>query len=154
MKIIFLDFDGVLNSNAYTPDDAAAEGNLDKSRFPLLKELVDKTGAEIVLSTTWRKNWDRDESRCNEKGLAINRTFAEFGLSIFDKTPELEYTRRAEEIELWLDKHKDCVEAFVILDDEFWGWGKLQDKLVRTSPRIGKGLEAHHIEKAIGILIG
>jgi len=59
MKVIFLDFDGVLNSVKY---DRKRDWNkltfIDESRLPLLKQIVDSTGAVIVLSTTWRNHWE------------------------------------------------------------------------------------------------
>ena len=55
MKVIFLDIDGVLNSGAY---DRRRNWNeltdIDESRLPLVKQIVDQTGAVIVLSSTWR----------------------------------------------------------------------------------------------------
>ena len=52
MKIIFLDIDGVLNSRQYDAVRGAGDGNIDTSRLPLLKELIDTTGAMVVLTTT------------------------------------------------------------------------------------------------------
>ena len=59
MRIIFLDFDGVLNSVKYDRErDITINTNLDESRLPLLKQLVDVTQAKIVLSTSWRRHWN------------------------------------------------------------------------------------------------
>lgn len=47
MKIIFLDIDGVLNYEN-------SKSKVEEEKVKLLKEIVDKTGAEIVLSSDWR----------------------------------------------------------------------------------------------------
>ena len=54
MKVIFLDVDGVLNSEK---DLLEAKGKSELFDRPLilLKELVESTKAKIVVSSTWRK---------------------------------------------------------------------------------------------------
>ena len=59
MKIIFLDIDGVLNSAKYDKKRTADDGNIDTTRLPLLKHIVDSTKAKIVLTSTWRKFWEK-----------------------------------------------------------------------------------------------
>lgn len=150
MKIIFLDIDGVLNSFKYDSERKPEDGNIDATRLPLLKRLVDYTGAKIVLTSTWRKFWERDqESIIYEAGKEINRIFASAGLEIFDKTPVL--GRRKDEIFAWIKQNKE-VEVFCIIDDICFGWDELAPFLVNTNPRIGRGLEEKHIEKSISIL--
>lgn len=55
---------------------------------------------------------------------------------------------RAEEISLWLHAHPQ-VTQYVILDDAFGGWGALDEQVVKTDSRIGRGLEDRHVEEAI-----
>ncbi len=65
MKIIFLDFDGVLNSKQYHSErDIQKCEFLDISRLNLIKKIVDATGAEIVLSTSWKHHWDQQYIHC------------------------------------------------------------------------------------------
>ena len=151
MKIIFLDFDGVLNSFRYDKIRLPSEGNIDKTRLPLLKEIIDKTGAKIVLTTSWRKHWNKDFSLCSDTGKDFLKDFSQFGIEIFDKTEDFGINKRFEEITSWLNNHKD-VESFVILDDIASGWGKLSDNVVNTNFRILRGLEKKHVDKAIEIL--
>lgn len=47
MKVIFLDFDGVITT-------MKSRWNLCKEKMELVKEIVDKTGAKIVISSSWR----------------------------------------------------------------------------------------------------
>ena len=153
-RIIFLDIDGVLNSLKYDRQRTDKDGNIDETRMALLKELVDHTHAEIVLSSSWRKHWNVDNGLCDHIGLELNATFEKYGLKIVDKTSVLGASERAAEIQAWLEEHASEIQAFVILDDTFGGWGSLSDNLVKTDSRIGRGLEMKHIEMAKKILLG
>jgi hypothetical protein len=154
LKVIFLDIDGVLNSDAYDRTRSPEEGNIDMERLPLLREIVDATGAQIVLASTWREHWESDPALCDAEGRELHAAFAANGLAIFDKTPVVSGLLRPDEIRAWLCAHGE-VRDFVILDDFLFGWGAdLSDRLVRTSPRIGRGLEARHVKAAIAILNG
>ena len=146
MKVVFLDIDGVLNSVAYDRERTQADGNIDQSRLPLLKRLVEETGARVVLSSSWRKHWDRDSSLRDGIGSELDRTFLDAGVPLFDKTPEA--GSRAEEISLWLEAHPQAARC-VILDDAFGGWGALGPHVVKTDSRIGRGLEERHVAEAI-----
>ncbi len=149
MKIIFLDIDGVLNSDAYDKERGAKDGNIDVSRLPLLKSLIDETGAKTVLSSSWREHWEKDEALLSDTGKDLINTFRQAGIEIFDKTPVM--SSRSEEISHWLSLHPET-EGFVILDDNIFGWGGLSESLVRTSKKIGRGLEEEHIKEATRIL--
>lgn len=153
MKVIFLDVDGVLNSREYDGRRNWNElTNIDETRLPLIKEIVDSTGAKIVLSSTWRQHWDRDSTRCDTAAQYINETFAKFGLSVYDKTPDLGNSSRSEEIKKWLQDTNENIESFVIIDDCVFGWGELSDRFVRTEPQFRLGIEKEHVEQAIAIL--
>lgn len=159
MKVIFLDIDGVLNSRKYDRQrNWNEQTDIDETRLPLLKQITDSTGAEIVLSSTWRVHWDKDESLCDEDGAYINATFNKYGLKIYDKTPCLGIcAERRDEISLWLKTavaKEKVVEKFVIIDDYGFGWKDFTENLVKTSPHFGAGLEEEHVEKAIKILNG
>ena len=151
MKIIFLDIDGVLNSVIYDRQKSDGDGNIDRTRLALLKSLVDETGAKIVLTTSWRNHWSNNPDELDEIGIEIVEDFKSAGLEIFDKTPHIGYLGRAQEVRSWLSE-RDDVESFVIIDDNPFGWGDLEDAFVQTNYRIGRGLEDEHIQKARGIL--
>lgn len=155
MKVIFLDIDGVLNSRAYDKTRSLTEqSNIDETRLPLVKKIVDETGARIVLSSTWREHWCADTKLCDSDGVYINDVFAKFGLRIYDKTPDLGHGfDRPDEITAWLKYAEEPIESFVILDDYNYGWGKLSDSFVKTNPVFGRGLENEHVKAAIEILL-
>ena len=156
MKVIFLDFDGVLNSAQYDRErDWTKNTNIDETRMPLLKEIVDATQAKIVLTTTWRTHWNKNPNDCDEVGVWMNDLFARYGLGIYGKTPQLRFgATRKEEVLSWLEFPPEEIESFVILDDYGFGWGELSAYFVKTSPRLGRGLEQSHVLQAIEILNG
>ena len=141
MKVIFLDVDGVLNSvRDYYSIDLVTD-----SHFELLKELIDITGAKIVLSSSWR--FGIDDVNCSAHNL-ITR-LSEYDLTIFDKTPVLRGKKRGDEIRAWLDKHEGITD-FVILDDESDMCEFTKTNLVKTDTNFG--LNKRHVEKAVEIL--
>ena len=139
MKVVFLDVDGVLNS---VRDYYSTELTTD-SHFILLKELIDRTGAKIVLSSSWRIG-------LSIRGDLVQR-LAEYGLEIYDITPVLyfEGRKRGDEIRAWLDKHGE-VTNFVILDDDSDMCEFTKTNLVKTDTNFG--LNKRHVEKAVEIL--
>lgn len=154
MKVIFLDIDGVLNSRAYDRKRKWDEQtDIDETRMPLIKEIVDATEAKIVLSSTWRQHWDKENSRCDVDGRYINDTFAKFGLTIYDKTPDLGILAlRKDEINAWLKDNGGNIETFVIIDDYHYGWGDLSEHFIKTEPNFRLGIEKEHVEQAVKIL--
>ncbi len=155
MKIIFLDIDGVLNSDAYDRVRGENDSNIDESRLDLLKKAVQSTNAKIVLSSTWRKHWSKLESERTPQGNLLHYLFSKHQLEIYDKTPVLgKIYDRKQEIQLWLSSQEKEIEKFVILDDLPFGWGEFGDFLIKTNGRIGRGLEEEHIQKIISILNG
>lgn len=63
MKVIFLDIDGVLNTNS--------DREISSDKLKLLSELVSKTGADVILSSSWRYGWNNPE--LNQPGTRIYR---------------------------------------------------------------------------------
>ena len=156
MKIIFLDIDGVLNSDTYLESrlDKSEDNRIDLSRVKLLADLVKSTGAKIVLTSTWRVDWNIIPLLCGDFGKYLNKCFAMHGLSISDKTPVISLLGdRRKEILIWLSRHRGEWESFVIIDDMNYGWNELNNRVVITNPQ-GYGLEEEHMQKAIELLNG
>ncbi len=154
MKIIFLDVDGVLNSEMYeaSRNDDCGDGYIDLSRVKLLADIVNATGAKIVLTSSLRLEWEKDSKRCGSDGKYINQCFAKYGLSIMDKTLFTSFfAERRKEILSWISNHRSEVESFVILDDMNYGWGELSGRVVITDP-LSYGLEEEHVQKALELL--
>lgn len=112
MKVVFLDIDGVLNSQRTVlafrgiPNTTANNGRalLDEVAIRLIGAIVKKAGAKVVLSSTWRKH---DDWKIYGPDL---------DLPIIDKTPSLSSGVRGDEIADWLSRHPE-VETYAILDD-------------------------------------
>lgn len=150
MKIIFLDVDGVLNSND-TEDIFRGFIGLNYSGIKLLKEIVDATGAEIVLVSTWKLSWNKDGSRPNSLGAYLDERLAEEGLSIMDKTGG-SMNDRGHGIIDWLSEHP--TDSWIVLDDEIFDDYEecgIMPHLVKTS-FYDRGLKEKHVEMAINLL--
>ena len=154
MKIIFLDIDGVLNSEMYKArsSENCVDGYIDLSRVKLLADIVNVTDAKIVLISSLRLDWDKSSELCGDDGKYINKCLATYGLSIMDKTPYISFfTARRKEVLSWLSEHQNELESFVIIDDMSDGWESLSSRVVNTNPT-GYGLEDGHVKKAIELL--
>ena len=137
MKVIFLDIDGVLNSEMYEASrtENSTDGYIDMSRVKLLADIINVTDAKIVLSSSWRLDWDKSSELCGEDGKYINQCLAKYGLAVMDKTPFISFfTDRRKEILTWLSNHRSDVESFVVLDDIISGWDELSGRVVITNP--------------------
>lgn len=152
-RILFLDFDGVLSSDRYLKwrRESEGEGYLEAARLETLRRIIDETGAEIVLSTSWREHWDPDGgNECWKEKFAGD--LQRFGLEIVDRTPEIKPWDRAGEVGAWLEAHREEVFSFVILDDQtFRGWKDLTDRFVKTAGYRG-GITEAEADRAIELL--
>lgn len=146
MKAIFLDIEGVLNSEQFFLQKARDTIELDKEKIKLLKQIVEATDAKIVLSSTWRMLPDN-----HPDFRSLIKFLEDENLSIFDKTPSLSAVRGVE-IQEWLNNHPE-VTNFVILDDDD-DMEELKKFLVRPSWAGDGGLKPEHVIQAIKILQG
>lgn len=162
MNIVFLDVDGVLNSMAYFVSLGKGKRKehkeIDETRLPFLKEIIDKTNAQIVLSSTWRQLDDEEYTECYVMYQYLIDTLAKYGLKIMSKTQIVDMNRPLE-IKTWLDNRVDKNKIkFVSLDDD-WDYKDYEECgiggcLVKTSfygSELG-GLQQEHVDKAIEIL--
>lgn len=141
MDVIFLDFDGVLNNRRFR---AAQSGMIDEKHMTFLRRIVEATGAQIVLSTSWRVHWDASPENRSETGREIDRIFGKYGIEIIGKISD--GPDKAQEIRHWLDGRPDV--RYVILDDSLFGWGELAERLVQTGG-LQDGLDSRTAEMAI-----
>lgn len=152
MKIVFLDVDGILNSND-TEDVFKGFIGLDYSGIKLLREIIDATNAEIVLVSSWKHRWYKDDKvRQDDLANYLDRRLAEEGLKIIDKTEGT--SDRGTGIIKWLSEHP--AESWIVLDDEIfpdYDECGIMPHLVKTSFYDG-GLKEKHVEMAIKMLNG
>ena len=137
-----------------------AEGSVfvDNKKVKILKDIIDLTGAKIVLSSTWRIGWryfelgQRDSSVVQDF-IELREKLLEFGIELYDKTPILDnfMRRRGDEIQLYFDNCKDEVDGYVIIDDLDGKWLRpYSSHLLQTSEF--KGLQEKHVKVAERIL--
>ena len=107
MKVIFLDFDGVVT----IPD---SHWKLNPDNIKLVKKIVDETNAKIVVSSSWRHGLDRHFEYELERN-PDNEMVIWLRDNVYDITPL--GGNRGSEIKKWLDTHDD-IENYVILDDD------------------------------------
>lgn len=150
MKVIFLDVDGVMNSIHNEWLDLKCVDNLNL--------IVEATGAKVVISSSWRDGWYKEEEMkymVSPEMAALENAMNERGMEIYDKTrPQFTGVMdfRGNQIKDYLKEYKDEVEAFVIIDDLFFpDFGPLKDWLVLTDYDEG-GLTVEKAQEAIYIL--
>lgn len=152
MNIIFLDFDGVMDTanycsylerNGLSECDSNGRPNFDPECINNLKRIIEQSNADIVVSSDWKYI----DSYKDLLGMWKERNMPGF---MTDVTPNVS-KHRGDEIDLWL---KECNYKcnYVIIDDlgeENFNEHQL-DKLIRVDPLHGLTNEA--AERAISIL--
>lgn len=146
IRVVFLDLDGVLNNHGYLlahSKDGWDPNGLDPKNIKQLNELLNWTGAKVVISSTWRlfHTLPHIETLLTAEG---------FEGEVIGKTPDLRGRPRGEEIQAWLETTDVDVERFVILDDDS-DMGALMPHLVRTSFSVG--LTAAEVDAAAKVLL-
>lgn len=159
-KYIFLDIDGVLNSRDWFEQNKHIKGyiEINPDKVKMLKEIVDSTGAQIILSSTWRSLAAHDDKPEHEMYTYLKTSLEEFGLSISDQTPCMQQNR-PQEIKAWLENNINEGDRYVSLDDDYsyeaYKQQGIEECLVKTSYyEANGGLRVEHVEKAIKILNG
>lgn len=107
-KVLFLDIDGVCNSEQYAISPRHSKGQmLGIDAYPafLVGKIQLDTGCDVVLSSTWRLWEDQREE--------VRKRVVDF----IDVTPDFRRGVRGEEIASWLEQHPD-VTRYAILDDD------------------------------------
>ena len=143
MRYILLDFDGVLTSKTYSWQCYTnhCRKNIydldwfDPACVDALRMIVERTGAKIVVSSSWRA--------LQMELLQKIWAFIPMPGELAGTTPIWILTKK-EAIEHWIKQHPD--DCYVILDDADLGL----DNQIRTNP--DTGLVQKDAEKAITIL--
>ncbi len=140
MKTIFLDFDGVIT--------IPPRWNMDLSKIQIIKNIVDATGAKIIVSSSWRRN-SIEETKiaiCNriKNAPELMRWFVE---NLYDVTGI--GANRGKEINQYLLNHKD-ITNYIIIDDDSDMLPEQLFHFIQTD--WGTGITTHEEELAIKIL--
>ena len=167
MKVIFLDIDGVLNTyqtfkdiNEEYKKTGIDRIEIDEFRLEFLKEIIEKTGAVVVLNSSWKNNCKME----NGKYITLSKKMRQFieilskhNISIYDFTLDFK-TNKQEAIYRWLEGKN--IESFIIIDDDpyhlddFLGKELIKTSIVKDGEMIMNmddafGLSEFHIKQAI-----
>lgn len=154
-KLLFLDVDGVLNYKQFFEENPTSHkmmgSMIDPSRVSLVVSILERTGASLVLSSTWRI--------IPEGRKAINDAFGHVKSHIkppipctptHDPESLQSFKCRGEEIDFFLRKLDKWPATFAILDDDHDFLPHQMPFLVNTSWETG--LLESHVEEAVVIL--
>lgn len=137
---IILDFDGVIANRGFQSHSIKE-----------LNAIVHATGAELVISSSWR------ESHTLPELIEILRSVKVLG-KVIGQTPILpemrsditEWQKRVSEIEAFLYAHAPVAQPFVILDDQRFASSMFEGRFVAT--HYATGLTAVDTFNAVAIL--
>jgi hypothetical protein len=140
-KIVFLDFDGVLNSENSTRQ-FGTKYRFAKSNVAALNEILLQTSARVVITSTWREGLMLSEiaRHLERDGVLPGR--------VAGKTRSLGKAR-GHEIDAWLRSVPYAVSSYVILDDRD-DMEMHRERLVLVNPQVG--LDMLNARRAIELL--
>lgn len=149
-KILFLDFDGVLNTEHYQgllqyqgkPWQDEYGAFFDPKAVKQLKRIIDATDADIVVESSWKY-----------LGLdAMNELWEVRNLpgTIIDITPSLLGKNKGVEIASWLSKYAKQDIRYVIIDDEYVILDSQLPHFILTNPY--EGITEEQANRAISML--
>lgn len=145
-RVLFLDLDGVVLSG----NELWRTGNhryLPPEKIALVKQVCDRTGAVVVVSSTWR-NSDDTADQLRHAGLCLHADWRtplnarHIGSIIIGR-------RRGAEIQDWLDAHPE-VSSYAIVDDDNDMLEHQLSRFVKT-PFVD-GMDAGHADALAKIL--
>lgn len=90
-KVIFLDIDGVLNSNFWNVDHQKeiSDGKyIDTEKVKLLAKLVKRSDASIILHSGWRFWFDSDLKPMRPEARYLESLLGNEGISVAGMTPD------------------------------------------------------------------
>ena len=149
-KILFLDIDGVLNTKWWytqmdrnTPKDQYGYA-FDPKTVANLKRIVEETGADIVISSSWKcmglsqmeDMWEERNLPGKIIGITPNSVSDEMLLNADIDSIEL-FHIRGEEIKEWLAMHGKRISNYAIIDDMDNMLPEQQSHFVHTNPEVG-----------------
>lgn len=114
MKVIFFEVDNVLNfedSDAVAP---SGKKGIAEARLKEFKKLVNESGARIVLTGSWKHDWNFDDEKCTPDGVYLNKKLDRKGLHILDKTRD-DLTDE-EGYADWIHRHPNVTDSCVLKD--------------------------------------
>ncbi|MDE6749286.1 MAG: hypothetical protein K2K21_09550 [Lachnospiraceae bacterium] len=157
-SVIFLDIDGVLNSNFWNDSHQKeiSDGKLiDIEKIQLLAKLVRKTNSKIILHSGWRFWYNSNLEPTRKESENLSRLMQQEGLVIDGMTPDFSTEEirkskkfslvKASEILAWLAEHKE-IDKWLVIDDLDLHNPEIEIHQIKTDSSIGLTIE--DIQKA------
>jgi hypothetical protein len=126
-KIIFLDVDGVMNGTQTASKGIMYQWHpgIEPEKVALLNQIIEQTGAEVVLSSTWRLHYKQVEMREYLKQQGFRGVMRDFTPD-HSKTGRFDQRNcrvmRGDEVKAWLEEQKQRgrwnITHHVIFDDD------------------------------------
>lgn len=158
-RYIFLDIDGVLNTETNNPKYVTPSGwaGVYPSKMQLLKEIIDVTNAKIILSSTWRDSWYSDYDKCDEEAKYLTDQLKSFDITITDRIPGYSTMHRGQEIDKYVNDHN--LKSWIVIDDysfpDFKYYGITDSgnnpRWLHIGYSNGGGLQSKHVQQAIAM---
>lgn len=147
-RLIFLDIDGVLNAFGTWKE---GDPMLNRGCIEQLNVLLEKTNAQLVISSSWRYQMISGETTCAgfERMLESHGLHAPSRLVVGHTVSDEEIEGRGNQILDWIERNK-YGGRWVVLDDDDFDTKEVADRLVLTKSSVG--LTASEVEKALKIL--
>ena len=126
MKVIFLDFDGVIT--------IPPKWYINSNKIKWIKKIVDETDAKIVVSSSWRMDSVEetiDKMIGRPKRCPRNKMLYWLIDNLYDVTHTYKGLR-GQEIKDWLNERND-IENYVIIDDDGDMWDSQLYHFVQTN---------------------
>lgn len=143
MKIIFLDFDGVITT-------LESRWNIDSEKCKLVKRICDETGAKIVISSSWRKsNLEYTMKQFSKESFLLYDYVVDITKRLSISGSASITIPRGVEILQYIKSH-DSITNYVILDDDTDMLLWQRNHFVHT--RTYEGINEKNVEQAIKIL--
>ncbi len=142
MNVIFLDYDGVVNTLQWSLKNGKWNCNFSHPLYnkvnniqavQWVSEFCEKYGYSIVVTSTWR--FADNYKECLQNGGLRE------DITIIGKTPRLLDGHRGDEISLWLSENPE-VKQYLIFDDEC-DVGIHKDHLIKCDTNIGFSLNEY-----------
>lgn len=137
--IIFLDFDGVMDTSflkiSLTKERQALSDRygllFDKKCVTNLKKIIDSTNADIVVTSSWKLDMNLEK-------LQEMWKYRKLPGKIIDVTPNL-IGSRSDEISSWLEAHGGNDIRYVIIDDMSADYfdSPVAEHLINVNPYVG-----------------
>ena len=127
MKVIFLDIDGVMNNQIdwISKVDNQSEGHrmFCDNAWQMLSDICQKTGAKVVLSSSWRVGFivKNGSIKLKDNTCKLSKKlldyFDKYNIELIGITTT-KYDQRGKQIMVWIKENLTPEDKFVVVDDE------------------------------------